>query len=154
MTAPTFPAWPDADLHRGMLHSIHKSSMNHTAWRYTRLDTIHDELREIITLEQGEMPIVSSYIDSDRWYLLTSRYVWSGLAGYMTKTPGPNIAHSASGNFKGFGQQETERMVLQLHDGAEVHFDFETGFASMAPIYYTRYWTLKFPALFKGLKFP
>lgn len=138
----------------GMLQYIHKSSMRHSAWRYTRLDTIHDELRPILTLEQTELPIVSSYIDSDRWYLLTSRSVWSGLAGHITCTPGPDIAKTVSQNFKGFSQQEVGRMILELHDGSEVQLDFETGFASMAPIHYMRYWTIKFPALFKGLESP
>lgn len=151
MTAPSVNAWPDAELRRALLHSIHKSSMKYETWRYTRVDTIHDELHAFISLEQGELPIVSSYIASDRWYLLTSRQVWSCVSGQRNRTSGPNISSSVAGNFKGFGQQEVERMTLLLHDGDELHLDFETDFASMAPMYYVRFWTLKFPVLFKEL---
>lgn len=125
--------------------------MKEETWRYTRVDTIHDELHAFLMLEPGELPIVSSFIASDRWSLLTSRQVWSCVSGQRNQASAPNIRSALTGNFKGLGQQEIERMTLRLHGGDELHLDFETGFASMAPIYYVHFWTLKFPVLFKEL---
>lgn len=120
------------------MHSINKNSMNHESWQYTRLDTIHDELHAFVVLEEGELPIVSSYVTSDQWYLMTSRQVWSCLAGQVERAAGASITNSVTGNFKGFGAQKLERMTLKLREGGELDLDFETGFASMAPIYYAR----------------
>lgn len=38
-------------------------------------------------------------------------------------------------------------MVLRLADGSEDRLAFETGFASMAPIYAQRFWDIKYPIL-------
>ena len=35
----------------------------------------------------------------------------------------------------------------RLADGATVSLEYETGKASMAPIYYFRYWKIKYPVL-------
>ena len=40
-------------------------------------------------------------------------------------------------------------MTLHLADGSDVNLEYETGKASMAPIYYLIFWKLKFPILDK-----
>ena len=43
----------------------------------------------------------------------------------------------------------SELMRLRLANGRVLELEYETGPASMAPIYYFRYWTVKYPILAK-----
>jgi hypothetical protein len=58
-----------------------------------------------------------------------------------------DVLEDRFGNFKGHGGKQTEVMTLVLADGREVRLEYETSLASMAPIYYLRYWKVKYPVL-------
>ena len=53
------------------------------------------------------------------------------------------------GDFKHMGRSEVETATLALADGTHIRVPYETGYASMAPLYYERFWIIKHPVLEK-----
>jgi hypothetical protein len=47
------------------------------------------------------------------------------------------------------GRSEVETAILALNDGTHIRIPYETGYASMAPIYYERFWAIEYPVLDK-----
>lgn len=119
-----------------------------------------------MALAENEQPVVSSFISAERWYALTTRRILGQTSERRVELWAYEIESYASGNFKGYelspagllrpqlGTQGTERMTFRFRSGEEAAIEYETGYASMAPIYYVRFWTLKFPALFRDVAVP
>jgi len=65
---------------------IRKNSMREDEWRYTRLLHLHDELKAFVLFEPKECPIVSCYVDRDRWFssrkFSDGAYAHSAFNGY------------------------------------------------------------------------
>ena len=126
---------------------IRKHSVREHEWRYTRLLHLHDELKTIALLEPKECLIVSCYIDRDRWFMMTSaRLITCGYMKTMTVSP-LDIAHWYWGNFKSQLEPRIGIAKVSMKDGTSFSFPYETGYAAMAPIYYERFWAVKYPVL-------
>jgi hypothetical protein len=83
------------------------------------------------------------------WYLLTTRRILGCFSEQAVQVAALDVLEDQFGDFKGRGGRATDIMTLRLVGGGEVRLEYETGSASMAPIYYFRYWKFKFPILDK-----
>jgi hypothetical protein len=95
----------------------------------------------------GELPLVSFFFAEASWYLLSTRRVLGSYADQNVDVAALDVHADHFGNFKGVGGAKTELMTLRLTNGFEATLQYETGKASMAPIYYFRYWNIKYPVL-------
>jgi hypothetical protein len=95
--------------------------------------------------------VVSAFLSADSWYVFTTRRIVSHL-DVTTRSLDPSHGLTERfGNFKGVGGISRQVAELSTPSGATLRFEFETGKASMAPIYASRYWTQKHPILHKLL---
>ena len=122
--------------------------MKPESWRYTRLPEERLTLPRGVDLQAGELPIVTSFISDSSCYTLTSRRVLGQLGGQDVDVPSVEVLDASFGNFKGYWGAETEVMTLICGE-TSVRLEYETGRASMAPIYYFRFWKIKYPVLDK-----
>lgn len=141
--------WPDKKIQSTALWYIRKHAMDPSSWRWTRLGEPHPEVLRFVRLQVGELSIVSFFRSEVSWYLFTSRRILGWFSGQVVAIAALDVVKDHFGNFKGYGGRETEVMILQLSDGAEVSLEYETAKASMAPIYYMMYWQRKYSILDK-----
>jgi len=141
--------WPDEKIRSTALWYIGKHSMDPATWPYTLIGGSHAEVASRAELQLGELPLVSFFLSEESWYVLTTRRILGRFSGEPVEVPALDVLEDHFGNFKGFRGRETEIMRLKLVGGGEVRLEYETGRASMAPIYYFRYWKIKFPILDK-----
>jgi hypothetical protein len=127
--------------------SIRKHSMDVASWLYTRLDAPHPEIASLVHLKNDELPIVSFFFSSASWYLLTSRRVIGQYFGCNVDISASDITQTSFGNFKGDGEKAIEVAIIATSNKLEARIEYETGKASMAPIYYFQFWSGKFPHL-------
>lgn len=139
--------WPDAKIRATALWYIGKKTMDLPMWKYTRVGDAHPEVLGHAELEPGELPIVSFFVGKESWYLLTTRRVVGAYSGLSVRVATLDVRVQDFGNFKGYRSVELEVMRLQLANDHEVALQYETGRASMAPIYYFIYWEIKYPVL-------
>jgi hypothetical protein len=123
--------------------SIRRHSMELSTWVLTRLwdagdPDIKDELQRRTQLAPGEQPIVYSSCDPKNWTLVTTRRFWYCDEGHTGSIAVSDVASSEPGNFKGYGRQMVERMVLTSREGIVHRCPYETGKPSMATIYAVR----------------
>jgi hypothetical protein len=142
-------AYPDRKIQAIALWYIDRPSMDIASWQWTILGRVHEAVAKLVGLEPGELPIVSSYVSEESWYLLTSRRILGRYAGKQVSAVPLEVVSDDFGNFKGYRHVLKEEMVLHLVGGDEVRLEYETGYASMAPIYYSRFWKIKYPFLDK-----
>lgn len=64
-------------------------------------------------------------------------------AGADIDSPAPEVAILHPGDFKG-PQAQTAILTLRPQDGREKRLEYETGPASMAVIWYFKYWASRF----------
>jgi hypothetical protein len=141
--------WPDAKIRSTALWYIGKHTMDPPTWRFTLVGEAHPESLGRAEPEPGELPLVSFLFSETSWYLLTTRRVVGELSGRRVGAAALEVLEDRFGNFKGYGGAELEVMTLRLAGGREAALQYETGRASMAPIYYFRYWKIKYPILDK-----
>jgi hypothetical protein len=60
-----------------------------------------------------------------------------------------DVAQWRWGDFKHAGRSEVEIATFAMSNGTHLRIPYETGPASMAPIYYEHFWTIKYPILEK-----
>jgi len=148
------PKATDAKICSTALWYIRRHAMAPKDWRWTLLANAHPEVLALVHLDPGELPVVSFFRSEVSWYLLTTRRV---LGSYSHETIDVNVldvVESHFGDFKGY-KEAIDVMTLKTSSGAAVELEFETSNASMAPIYFMRYWDQKYPFLDKlrdGLK--
>ncbi|MGD2179501.1 hypothetical protein [Lusitaniella coriacea] len=123
--------------------------MNPESWQYTRLSQHHPEVFHRFTLQPSELAIVTSHISDSSWYALTTRRIVGSYGGCIVDLAATNVTEDRFGNFKGYGDAQTEIMVLVCSERLDLRLEYETGKASMAPIYYFRFWSIKYPILDK-----
>lgn len=140
--------WPDLKVRGGLLWYIGKNTIGQR-WRYTAVDEVHPELADRVSLQHDELAIVSSFISPASWYLLTTRRILGWYFGDRVDEFPLAVKDYDFCNFKGFGEKETEAWILRGKDETLHRLEFETRLASMAPIYYMRFWRIKYPVLGK-----
>ena len=142
-------AWPDAKIASVALRYIRKHTMAPQSWRYTLLETAHEEIRRSAELESGESPLVSFFVSHESWYLLSTRRIIGSYAGQDVAIYALDVRKPRFGDFKGVGGQELATMDLSTTTGPTVTLQYETGTASMAPMYYFMFWRTKYRVLDK-----
>ena len=137
----------EQELHARSLAYLRRTSMRESEWRFTALGALRPELAEHIQLEEGERVLVSSLVPSGSWYVFTTRRFRSLHAGVLSEVPALRITLGDVGNFKGIlpgqpaGTQATEvGTIVDASSKRAVRFEFETLYASMAPIYASKFW--------------
>jgi hypothetical protein len=143
------PDWPDEKIHTIALRYIRKHCLKESEWRFTVLDALAQRLERIVQLEVGERAVVACFIDAQRWYVMTSRRVFGVLQGSRFTCAPLDVTRWQWGDFKHMGRSEVETATLALKDGTHIRVPYETGHAAMAPIYYERFWGIKYPVLDK-----
>ena len=141
--------WPHEKIHTAALRYIKKHAPTESAWRYTRVDTLTAQLARIARLDTNEKPIVSCFIDAQRWYVMTTARVFGVVRGSQFDFSPLDVTQWRWGDFKHAGRAEVEVATFSLKDGTHLRVPYETGPAAMAPIYYERFWTSQYPILDK-----
>jgi len=141
--------WPDAKIRSTALWYIGKHTMDPPTWQWTLVGAAHPEVLARVELEPCELPLVSFSVSNATWYLLTTRRVLGHHSGRRVRVGALDVLENNFGDFKGHGGAKLQVMTLRLAGGREAALQYETGRASMAPIYYFRYWTIKYPILDK-----
>jgi hypothetical protein len=141
--------WPHDAIYVAAVWYISKKCMHEHEWRYTRLLNLHGELRPEVSFEPGELPIVSCYLDRDRWFVMTSGRLQIRCFGQPFAVSPLDIKRWNLGDFKTRLVPQIGNATFQKRDGTSFSFQYETGYASMALIYYLLFWDVKFPALDK-----
>lgn len=141
--------WPHAKIRSTALAYIGKHAMDPGTWRYTLIGGAHPEVAFRIRLEYGETSLVSFWLGHESWYLLSTRRVIGCYAGKCIDAAALDVREDHFGDFKGVRGVELELMKFRLITAGDVTLQYETGRASMAPIYYFRYWWTKYPILSK-----
>ena len=141
--------WPDAKIRSTALWYIGKHLMDPPTWRYTLAGDAQPDVLGRAELEPGELPLVSFLLSKTSWYLLTTRRVIGEYSARRVGVAVLDVLETRFGNFKGHGGAELELMALRLAGEQVAELQYETGLASMAPMYYFRYWKIKYPILDK-----
>jgi hypothetical protein len=123
--------------------------MEPRTWTYTRLSEHDPQLIEWCNLAAGELAIVSCRVSPESWYVFTTRRVVAQHNGKCLDAQATHVKRETYGDFKGHDGAKTRTMTLNLHDGTKATVEYETGRASMAPLYYFSFWGLKYPILDK-----
>ena len=115
--------------------SIKRHSLDPKSWRYTNIAVLHPELSRDFRMESGELPLVSCYISPASWYVISTRRVIGMCNGNKVAVDAHRILEDHFVNFKGIGNKNVEVFTIRTAYDREIRFEFETGKASMAPIY-------------------
>lgn len=126
------------------------------AYGPTVAGVLHPQLSGVLQLEDGELVIVSAFLTSVSWYAFTTRRI---ISQYDDRRQSLNPALGFStdfGNFKGLDDKRQlgaiPRQVAtftSLTSGDVVRLEYQTGEASMLPIYAARYWSVRHPVIEK-----
>jgi hypothetical protein len=123
--------------------------MKESEWRFTFLDALPPRLVRIVPLNANERPIVTCFVDAQRWYAMTTARVFGIFRGSQFHCSPPDVTQWRWGDFQHAGRSEVEVATLSLASGTHIKVAYETGPAAMGPIYYERFWTIKYPVLEK-----
>jgi len=141
-------SWPNEKIASVALQYIRKHCMNEAEWQYTRLGSLHQELSCLAEFGAEELPVVSCFVHPACWYVLTSRRTF-GINSTPFEVSPLDVERWDWGDFKHRGRSELEEVCIVLKDGNTITAIYEAGPASMAPIYYDRFWHFKYPVLDK-----
>lgn len=140
---------PHHVIHIAALRYIRAHAMDVPQWKWTRLDEVPAVLDGHVTLATEELPIVSCYLSEVSWYLMTTaRVIGVHRQNHFDFSP-ISVAHWNWGDFKGHDKSETGTLRADLGAAGICEIAYETGKASMAPIYYERFWQIKYPIVHK-----
>jgi hypothetical protein len=138
--------WPHSVIQTALLQYI-RSHVKQSNWSFTQLGVVHDALARVIQLNPGELCVVSCFIDGQRWYLMTTTRVFGIYRGSRFEFSPLQVRKCIWGDFKQEGRVQIEVAEVQLTGGDKITFAYEAGFASIAPIYYERFWHTQYPTL-------
>jgi hypothetical protein len=133
------------------LYVIRESSMLDRPWRWTILADRHEMVAEQTKLKGEESPIVSFCHDAENWTLLTTRRMIAKVFGLREEVSAGRFGAADFGNFKGDVKRPTMSAATVLRTprffgrGRPVSFFYESGYASMPPIAYFKFWAEKWP---------
>jgi hypothetical protein len=139
--------WPDEAIRVAATWYIHSHCMHEEKWRYTRLLSIHATPKSNVSFESNEVPIVSCEIAPASWYLMTSRRLIASCNHLSFEVNPLDIEDWNWGDFKTDLNLQIGDAKISVRNAGDRSFQYETGWASMAPIYYARFWLVKFPVL-------
>jgi len=141
--------WPHEQIHSVALRYIRKHTLNEAEWRFTTIDALGQRLARIVQLDPVERAIVTCFVDAQRWYVMTSSRVFGVLQGSRFNCSPLDVRQWRWGDFKHGGRSEVQTATLALANGTHMRVPYETGPAAMGPIYYERFWSIKYPVLDK-----
>jgi hypothetical protein len=140
----------DEKIHDVVIASIRRHSISPEKWRNTCIAGLHQLFAKEFSLQSGEFVVASAKISSNSWYIFTTRRLVSCFKGRQSEARLSELKESEFGNFKGYGSNPnlgttilTEVATLNFSNDLIIQFEYETGKASMAPIYATKYWQQK-----------
>ena len=139
----------DEKIHDIAVAMIRRKSISPEEWQFTCIGGLHRFFAAEISVLPGELVVASAIVSPDNWYVFTTRRLVSCFQGQRSEAKLSNLQTFEYGNFKGYGAKPTEVATAKFFDGSEVQIKYETGKASMAPIYAARYWQQKNPSLEK-----
>ena len=138
----------DCEAHRIAVASIRRHSMDADTWRHTVIGELHAGIDPHFALVSGELPIASGFFSTESWWVVTTRRITSQHEGAATSLDPRYGVESHFGNFKGIKRsQAPEKTTSEVatvessNGGGLLRFEFETGKASMAPIYACMFWS-------------
>lgn len=128
--------------------SVRRHSMTPDQWEHTVIGCVHPKLASSLDFLPGELPIASGFFSQTSWWLISTQRVVSQHDGERRELdPRYGIEH-VFGNFKGIKSSDSPRApktevatVTSQKTRECVSFEFETGRASMAPIYACMFWS-------------
>jgi hypothetical protein len=141
--------WPHEQIRRAALQYIREHTAKESEWRFTCVDALGERLVRIVSLEAEERPIVTCFVDALRWYAMTTGRVFGVFRGAQFSCSPLDVRQWRWGDFKHAGRSEVETATLALANGTHIKVPYETGPAALGPIYYERFWALKYPELEK-----
>jgi len=117
-------------------------------WKHTVIGCVHPELAPSFDFLPGERPIASGFFSQASWWVISTQRVVSQYHGARQELdPRYGVDHEF-GNFKGIKRSESPSAlptetatVTSVKTKHSVQFEFETGKASMAPIYACMFWS-------------
>ena len=136
-------------------------------WLSTTLGAMHPSLVGRLSLEDAELILVCGFFSEESWYAFTTRRIVSQFGGILHSIDPSHGIRADFGDFKGRASDRSDPLAMQAAASyagviprevatitasdtrAVIRFEFETGGASMLPIYAARYWVVKHPALDK-----
>jgi hypothetical protein len=126
------------------LKVIRESSMHEGSWEMTLLDRCHDPIESAFPLEDGEYPLISFLAGGD-WTLYTTHRLVGEISGKRAEIDRTEFVSTHFGNFKqDLDSPRVTEASIRTKEGS-LEFLYESGYASMAPIYYFRFWSIKWP---------
>jgi hypothetical protein len=141
--------WPHEKIRSAALRYIKKHTTQEPQWRFTLLDTLPQQLSRIVNVDANERPLVTCFVDAQRWYAMTTARVFGIFRGSQFSCSPLEVTQWRWGDFKRAGRSEVEVATLSVANGTHIKVPYETGPAAMGPIYYERFWTIKYPVLEK-----
>jgi hypothetical protein len=110
---------------------------------------LHEELKCAVAFEPRECLIVSCYIDGSHWFAMTSARMISCYNDETVVANPIDVKRWVWGDFKTGLEPRIGTARIDLKVETSFSLPYETGYASMAPIYYARFWSVKYPVLAK-----
>jgi hypothetical protein len=148
MTAAHATVPTDQEAYRVAIASIRRHSMDIGSWKHTQIGELHPGLLGILALDPGELPIASAYFSRESWWVITTRRIAGCYRGEVSSLDPRYGVDADWGDFKGIKRSEASdssamevATVTSTKADRPVRFEFETGKASMAPIYGCMFWT-------------
>ena len=120
--------------------------MEPLSWSWTSIAAMRPDLAHRVFLHEHERPITSAFNSEKSWYAFTTRRIVACYEGGIQEIDPRYGIKMTAGNFKGLGaggmgSVPTEIMRIRALDSAEsLALEYETGKASMAPIYACQFW--------------
>ena len=136
----------EPELQRKALAYIRRHCMNAELWQYTVIGNAHVEIAAAIGTQPGELPLVSCLVSGESWYIFTTRRIVSRCRGTTRQLLAPSISGKHYGNFKGHARSGSRAVLTEIatlenpETGVTLELEFETMYASMAPIYACKFW--------------
>lgn len=148
MTAAHAIGATDQEAYRVAVASIRRHSMDAGSWKHTEIGELHPGLAELLALDPSELPIASAYFSAESWWVITTRRITGCYRGEISSLDPRYGVDAEWGDFKGIKRSEAPNSpatevatVTSAKADRPVRFEFETGKASMAPIYGCMFWT-------------
>ena len=116
------------------------------SWEWTILGKVHQPIEQELNLEGDEYPVASFFCSSETWSLYTTHGIYGKLDSRRIEVDREQFEGSDFGDFKqDLDSPRVGEARLNTREGKKF-FAYETGYASMAPIHYFKFWILKWPA--------
>src|SRR5258708_36477875 len=128
----------DAKIHDIAVAFVLKAVLGRTDWPHTVIGKLHPSLAHHVSLEDGELVIISAFFSSESWHAFTARGIISRFRGVSHSIDPSHGIREDFGNFKGYGPSEDvdtlpdvgvvprEIATITSNSGGVVQFEFAT----------------------------